>query len=85
MRSFFLCRGKTRQVNIIPNKEVIQELVGQRFTEENVVSELTRLLSDQPYRAQMLADYACIRTILGDTPAAQNAAEIIAATLLSSR
>ena len=72
-------------VNIIPNKEVIQELVGQRFTEENVVSELTRLLDDQPYRAQMLADYACIRTILGDTPAAQNAAEIIAATLLSSR
>ena len=72
-------------VNIIPNKEVIQELVGQRFTEENIVTELTRLLDDQPYRAQMLADYACIRTILGDTPAAQNAAEIIAATLLSSR
>lgn len=66
-------------VNIIPNKEVIQELVGQRFTEENVVSELTRLLSDQPYREQMLADYANIRTILGNTPAAQNAAEIIAA------
>lgn len=72
-------------VNIIPNKEVIQELVGRRFTEENIVTELTRLLDDQPYRAQMLADYACIRTILGDTPAAQNAAEIIAATLLSSR
>lgn len=72
-------------VNIIPNKEVIQELVGQRFTEENIVTELTRLLDDQSYRAQMLADYACIRTILGDTPAAQNAAEIIAATLLSSR
>ena len=72
-------------VNIIPNKEVIQELVGRRFTEENIVTELTRLLDDQPYRAQMLADYACIRTILGDTPAAQNAAEIIAAMLLSSR
>lgn len=71
-------------VNIIPKKEVIQELVGQRFSEENIIIELSRLLKDQPYREQMLADYANIRTILGDTSAAQNAAEIIAATPLSS-
>ena len=70
-------------VNIIPDKEVIQELVGQRFTEENIISELTRLLNNQPYRVQMLAEYANIRTILGDTPAAQNAAEIIVASTLS--
>ena len=70
-------------VNIIPDKEVIQELVGQRFTEENIISELTRLLNNQPYRVQMLAEYASIRTILGDTPAAQNAAEIIVASTLS--
>ena len=72
-------------VNIIPDNEVIQELVGQRFIEANIVSELTRLLNDQPYREQMLADYANIRTILGDTPAAQNAAEIITATPSLSR
>lgn len=64
-------------VNIIPNKEVIQELVGQRFTQSNITDELNRLLHDQAYRYQMLQDYAEIQTLLGDEPAAINAANII--------
>ncbi|MBQ0076370.1 MAG: hypothetical protein KBS69_04460, partial [Bacteroidales bacterium] len=35
------------------------------FTKDNIVAELTRLLTDEPYRQKMLADYAEIRSILG--------------------
>lgn len=64
-------------VNIIPQKEVIQELVGQRFTQTNIEKELARLLHDTPYRQQMLTNYAQIQTILGNESAAINAANNI--------
>ena len=64
-------------VNIIPQKEVIQELVGQRFTQTNIEKELARLLHDAPYRQQMLTNYAQIQTILGNESAAINAAKNI--------
>jgi lipid-A-disaccharide synthase len=64
-------------VNIIAQKEVIQELVAQRFTVQEIVSELMRLLANRQYRKQMQADYEHIRLLLGDTPAADNAAEQI--------
>lgn len=64
-------------VNIIPQKEVIQELVGQRFTQTNIEKELARLLHDTPYRQQMLTNYAQIQTILGNESAAINAAKNI--------
>lgn len=64
-------------VNIIPQKEVIQELVGQRFTQTNIEKELARLLHDVPYRQQMLTNYAQIQTILGNESAAINAAKNI--------
>ncbi|MCQ2342543.1 MAG: lipid-A-disaccharide synthase [Paludibacteraceae bacterium] len=66
-------------VNIIPAREVIKELIAFNFTTENIVRELTRLLTDEPYRQQMLADYTEIRQILGDHPAAATAAERIMA------
>ena len=65
-------------VNIIPEKEVIQELVGQRFTQANIQTELHRLLTDEAYRSQMLQDYQHIQTILGWETAPKNAAEMIA-------
>ena len=61
-------------VNIIAKKEVIQELVAQRFTEDEISRELMRLLTDSHYREQMQAGYEHIRLLLGDTPAADNAA-----------
>lgn len=64
-------------VNIIPQKEVIQELVGQRFTQTNIEKELARLLHDASYRQQMLTNYAQIQTILGNESAAINAAKNI--------
>lgn len=68
-------------VNIIPQKEVIQELIAARFTQANVEAELYRLLTDEAYRRQMVADYEEIERILGPEPAAQNAATQITQAL----
>lgn len=64
-------------VNIIPDKEVIQELVASRFTQENVERELRRLLEDEDYRARIKADYVQLWQILGEQSAADGAAEVI--------
>ncbi len=64
-------------VNIVPAREVIKELIAFNFTKAKIVTELTRLLTDEPYRQQMLADYAEIRSILGCYPAAATAAKRI--------
>ena len=65
-------------VNIIPNKEVIQELVASRFTQENVEMELRRLLEDEDYRAKMKTEYEALWQILGEKSAAKSAAEVVA-------
>ena len=70
-------------VNIIPNQEIIQELIASRFTTENVAHELRRLLHDQKYRTNMLKQYQLLYTILGNTSAANNAADKIY-TLISN-
>lgn len=64
-------------VNIIPQQEVIQELIASRFTAENVAHELNRLLHDEPYRQTMLANYQQLWHILGSQSAADSAAKII--------
>jgi lipid-A-disaccharide synthase len=64
-------------VNIISDKEVIQELVASRFTEQNVEQELRRLLENEPYRMKMKAEYESIWGILGDQHAAEGAARVI--------
>jgi lipid-A-disaccharide synthase len=65
-------------VNIIPHKEVIQELIASRFTQENIEIELQRLLNDQRYREQMIHEYQQIQALLGTESASKNAARIIA-------
>ena len=64
-------------VNIIANKEVIQELVASRFTQENIEQELTQLLHNEAYRMQIQRDYTNILSILGEESAPKNAATII--------
>ena len=68
-------------VNIIPDKEVIQELVASRFTQENVEQELRRLLEDEAYNAKIKAEYESLWTVLGEQVAAESAAENIRALL----
>ena len=64
-------------VNIIPNKEIIQELIASRFTQENVSQELYRILYDLDYRQKMLCNYNQLWQILGTKHAANSAATII--------
>ena len=64
-------------VNIIPERELIQELVASKFTEANVESELRRLVLDEVYRVKMQADYEQLWLILGEQSAADGAAEVI--------
>jgi len=66
-------------VNIIPQQEVIKELIAFNFTTQNIVDELTRLLTDEEYKKNMLAGYEHIRSVLGNQPAAQTAAALITA------
>ena len=64
-------------VNIIAQREAIQELVASRFTQTNIEHELTRLLHDEAYRAQISRAYSDIQSTLGNEPAAVNAAKLI--------
>lgn len=64
-------------VNIIPQSPVIQELIASRFTADNIEQELRRLLTDLPYRKRMTDYYALISRLLGNAPAAIQAARII--------
>ena len=64
-------------VNIIPSQEIIQELIASRFTAENVANELERLLHDETYRQTMLTQYEYLWHLLGEQPAAINAANHI--------
>ena len=68
-------------VNIIANKEVIKELIAQKFTKTNIATELRQLLDDEAYRQQMQAEYKHIHHILGNETAPKNAAKIIIHTL----
>ena len=64
-------------VNIIAGKQVIRECVANEFSTANVANELGRLLTDEAYTKNMLAEYEHIHSILGTHPAAERAAEII--------
>ena len=73
---FFSIRWFTL-VNIILDKEVIRELLATDFTIDNVTAELQRLLEDEAYTKEMLANYEHLFTLLGSSPAAATAAQII--------
>ena len=64
-------------VNLIADREVVQELLADRFSVKNIREELTKILPGQFGREQMLNDYQQIRTALGDTCAPDNAARIM--------
>jgi lipid-A-disaccharide synthase len=64
-------------VNIICGKEVIRELLGDDFTVKKLVAELQRLLTDETYTKEVLANYEHLSQLLGTQPAAATAASII--------
>lgn len=64
-------------VNLISGKEVVQELFGARFSEENITTELKRIIHDKTYRESMLQNYDEMIRILGKPGASARTAELI--------
>ena len=64
-------------VNLIADKEIVQELLADRFSIRNIANELYRILPGQPSRERMLADYQLVRERLGNEVAPDNAARIM--------
>ena len=61
-------------VNLIAGKEVVKELVAGTMTVNNVKEELSKILYDEKYRADMLQEYDRIIRILGSAGASEHAA-----------
>lgn len=70
--------GYLKEETTIPFSGIIEEKIGPFFTADLIEADVRRILSDEAYKKNMLAGYEHIQLLLGDTPAAQNAAEIIA-------
>ena len=64
-------------VNLIADKEIVQELLADRFSIRNIANELYRILPGQPSRERMLADYQLVRDRLENEVAPDNAARIM--------
>jgi len=71
-------------VNLIADKEIVQELLADRFSIRNIANELYRILPGQPSRERMLAGYQLVRERLGNEVAPDNAARIMVEKLISS-
>ena len=72
-------------VNLIADKEIVQELLADRFSIRNIANELYRILPGQPSRERMLADYQFVRDRLGSEVAPDNAARIMVEKLTNKR
>lgn len=68
-------------VNLIANREVVQELVADRMTVPQVRAELERILTDREYRRQMIGGYAEVALRLGEPGAPQRAAREMVACM----
>ena len=68
-------------VNLIAEKEIVPELVQSKFTADNIVAELGKIIPDGEPRGTMLQGLASVRTKLrkpeGDGHPAERAAEVI--------
>ena len=64
-------------VNLIADREVVQELLADRFTVDNIRRELHAILPGGSKREQMLADYQRVIQLLGDDCAPDNAARLM--------
>lgn len=68
-------------VNLIGEREIVQELFGARFSEQNIHAELTRIVRDPVYRQRMLAGYDEVIQRLGEPGASRRAAKGMIAAL----
>ena len=68
-------------VNLIANREIVQELMADRFSEESIHKELERILKEGTYRTQMLEGYDQIIALAGNAGTADRAAALILSNL----
>ena len=64
-------------VNLIANREVVPELLADRFTVYNIANELYNILPGHDHRQAQLDGYKLVADRLGDAVAPDNAAKII--------
>ena len=69
-------------VNLIADREVVTELVADKFSVEAIRRELEQVLPDGSRREQMLSDYAEVRRRLGDSNAPDEAAKTMVKLLI---
>lgn len=68
-------------VNLIAGREVVQELFGARFSKQQILDELGRILGNAAYRREMLDGYDEVIHILGKPGASGRTAELIYTSL----
>lgn len=64
-------------VNLIADREIVQELLADRFRVYNIANELYRILPGQTGREEMLQNYQLLYERLGNQSAPDNAAKIM--------
>ena len=64
-------------VNLIADREVVRELLADRFSVDNIRDELRRLLPGHDARTAMLFDYREVRKRLGEGVAPDNTARLM--------
>ena len=62
--------------NLIAGRQVVPELLQEKFTPQNVAAELKQILSDGPERDRMLAALAEVRDKLKSSGSARGATAI---------
>lgn len=68
-------------VNLIADKEIVAELFADRFSVEQITTELAQILPGGAKCSEMLAGYGLVEERLGEERAAQNAARQMIALL----
>ncbi|MEQ9299715.1 MAG: lipid-A-disaccharide synthase [Cyclobacteriaceae bacterium] len=64
-------------VNLIADKGVVRELIQHDFNEQELNAELSRLLDEEAYRAEMFEDYKRVKEIVTDQSASDTTAHEI--------
>ena len=70
-------------VNLVMDKQVVAELIQGDLTENNLVTQLQRLLGNNKVQSQLLDDYMELQSRLGDAGASGKAATVVVESLRS--
>jgi lipid-A-disaccharide synthase len=69
-------------VNLIAEEEIVRELVQHKFTAENIVAELNRIIPDGEHRTRMIDRLAAVKTRLKKGSSGAHPAEAAAEVIL---